>query len=200
MLGLLKRVLDLLDALQSLVALTLVCLVGEHSRFHFVWVQNIRAEWVFDLATVGVDFVVCEELGWNEDLLAHFNFLLALVRVVAILVAENILEFLAHLVFELPGSHLIIRVVELVDIPVHQVGGHADIVVRVNLVGLMLLLDHFDRAILVFKHIIRIALGITIHKPGQLRLDWDIRQPVLKFVSGEEFIFAYLSLPGGIRK
>ena len=106
LLGLLESVIDLLNPIQSLVALALVQLMREHTLFHFMWVQNISAEWVFDLAAVGVDFVVCQELSWNEDFLAHFNFLLALVRVIGIFIAEYILKLLAHLLLELLGTHL----------------------------------------------------------------------------------------------
>lgn len=179
---------DLSDSLLLLSAVQLVLLVGEHSFFHFMRVKYIGPKWIFNLASVGVNLIVENELGRNDDLLAQLQFLLLFKGIVGFLVAENVLELLAHLVLKFFGTHASLGLFVLVHFPVNQVDIHADVVVSIYLVGLMLLLKHLDAAVLVLEHVVEFALGVVVHVPEELWFDRNVRQTVLQLVLRLELV------------
>lgn len=94
---------DMFYAIVFFVCFPLMCFMRKNSLFHLMRVKDVCSEWICDFATIGVNLVVIQVLGRNNDLLALFNFLLALKWIVRIFVAQDELELLTHLFFEFLG-------------------------------------------------------------------------------------------------
>jgi hypothetical protein len=156
----------------------LIFLVCKHSCFHFMNIIVIYSKWIFDFTTIFPNFIKLYKFMRNYYFLALFNLIfLSFKWVKLIFVAEDILQFFAHLIFQF--LRRLSFWVEFVNVTIDKVCVHSDVIIGVYVICLIFLLYHFDRTIFILKKCVCVTCWIIVNMSINLWFNWYVWKAIL---------------------